>query len=185
MLLNDENRRILLRVARNSIENGFKTGYPLCVNVREYPPVLLRPAATFVSLEKNHQLRGCIGMLEGILPLVEDVAENAYSAAFSDPRFGPLQEHELPEIEISIHVLSEPELIEFSSEEELQNQLQPYVDGLILKEGPHHGTFLPHVWKTFGQKHEFLRQLKSKAGLPPEYWSDTVEAFRYTTEIIK
>lgn len=174
----------LLKLARQSIEHGLKTGYPLCVNLRDYPRELIRQQATFVTLEIDHALRGCIGMLEAVFPLVEDVAENAFSAAFKDPRFPPVQAYELDNLEIFISVLSEPEPIVFSSEEDLLTQIRPHVDGLILKRGRQHGTFLPSVWDTLPEKTEFLRRLKHKAGLPTDEWSDAIRVYRYTAEKI-
>ena len=83
---------------------------------------------------------------------------------------------------IGISVLSKPIALEFASEEELLSRLQPGLDGLILTEGGCHGTFLPAVWASLPDAREFLRQLKHKAGLDPDYWSDTVEVERYITE---
>ena len=183
MLLNKENQQTLLKLARQSIENGYKTGHPLCVNLRDYPAELIQPRATFVTLEKNHQLRGCIGMLEAVLPLVEDVAENAFSAAFKDPRFPPVQKSEITELEIHLSILSEPELMAFGSEQDLLDKIRPQIDGLILQDDGQKGTFLPSVWETLPDKKQFLRHLKNKAGLPVDYWSETLKVYRYTTEM--
>ncbi|WP_031434141.1 AmmeMemoRadiSam system protein A [Methylomarinum vadi] len=183
MSLTKDNQQILLQLARQSIENGFKTGHPLSVDLRDYPLELCKQRATFVTLEKNHNLRGCIGMLEAVFPLAEDVAENAFSAAFKDPRFPPVQKSEIDDLEIHISILSEPEPISFSSEEDLLAQIRPNVDGLILEEGHRRGTFLPSVWEMLPDKKQFLRHLKNKAGLPADYWSDTVKVYRYTTEM--
>ncbi len=184
MSLTKENQQILLNLARKSIENGYITGHPVSVDIHDYPPELVVPRATFVTLEKNHQLRGCIGMLEAVLPLVEDVAENAFSAAYRDPRFPPVQKYEIPELDISISILSEPEPMQFDSEQDLLRQIRPGIDGLILQENGYKGTFLPSVWESLPDKQEFLRHLKVKAGLPANYWSDTVKVYRYTAEII-
>ena len=92
--LNKQYQQQLLALAKASIEHGLKTGRPLQVNLSEYPVELTEKSASFVTLKINHQLRGCIGMLEATRPLVEDIAINAYSAAFKDPRFPPLQKHE-------------------------------------------------------------------------------------------
>lgn len=183
MSLNKTHQQILLKLARQSIENGFKTGHPLSVNLRDYPPELIRQRASFVTLEKNHNLRGCIGMLEAIFPLAEDVAENAFSAAFRDPRFPPVQKNEIDDLEIHISILSEPEPMTFTSEEDLLAQIRPHVDGLILEDGSRRGTFLPSVWEMLPDKRQFLRHLKNKAGLPAGYWSDTIKVSRYTTEM--
>lgn len=183
MLLNKEYQQILLNLARQSIENGLKSGHPINVNLRDYPAELVKPGACFVTLEKNHQLRGCIGMLEAVFPLVEDVAENAFSAAFKDPRFPPVQKSEITELEIHLSILSKPEQLLFSSEQDLLDQIQPQIDGLILQDDGHKGTFLPSVWDSLPDKQQFLHHLKNKAGLPAGYWSDTIKVYRYTTEM--
>ncbi len=182
MSLTKPQQQILLDIARQSIENGYLAGHPLSIDIRDYPPELRVPRATFVTLEKHHQLRGCIGMLEAVLPLVEDVAENAFSAAYKDPRFPPVERSEIPELDIFISILSEPEPISFESEADLLNQIRPGIDGLILVEDGYKGTFLPSVWESLPDKVQFLRHLKNKAGLPADYWSDSIKVYRYTTE---
>ena len=133
MSLTEENRQRLLQLARESIEHGLQTGRPLPVRLQDYPPELTEPRATFVTLEKNHQLRGCIGMLEAIQPLVQDIAENAFSAAFRDPRFPPLEAGELSDLSIHLSILSPAEELTFASQEDLLAQLRPGIDGLILQ----------------------------------------------------
>lgn len=184
MLLNKTNRQILLDLAYQSIETGLSEGNPLCINLRDYPAELTQQRATFVTLEKNKQLRGCIGMLEAVLPLAEDITENAYSAAFKDPRFPPLEQSELNGLEIHLSVLSPSEEIKFTSEEDLIAQIRPRIDGLILESGSRKGTFLPSVWQSIPTSEQFLQHLKQKAGLTKYYWSDQIKVYRYTTEII-
>jgi AmmeMemoRadiSam system protein A len=121
-------------------------------------------------------------MLEACRPLAEDVAENARAAAFEDPRFPPLTLPELAKLEIHISILSPSEEMVFSSESDLLRQIRPGVDGLILQEGFRRGTFLPSVWAELPEKELFLTHLKLKAGLPADYWSDTLRVFRYTTD---
>ena len=58
------------------------------------------------------------------------------------------------------------------------------MDGLVLIEGHRRGTFLPAVWETLADSREFLRHLKHKAGLPRDYWSDSIKIQRYTAESI-
>lgn len=183
MSLNDSQRATLLKVARDSIAHGLETGRPLRLDLQNYPPELTVARATFVTLERQGQLRGCIGMLEAIRPLVEDVAENAFSAAFRDPRFPPLADDEFAELDLHISILSPAEPIGFSSEQDLIAQLKPGIDGLILQEGHRRGTFLPSVWEQLPDPRLFLRHLKQKAGLPPDYWSDTVKVSRYSSEM--
>ncbi|HKJ77676.1 MAG TPA: AmmeMemoRadiSam system protein A [Gammaproteobacteria bacterium] len=181
-MLDEPDRNILLSVAEDSIRHGLEQGRPLPVTAADYPEALRPQRATFVTLERSGELRGCIGSLEAVRPLVEDVAHNAFAAAFSDPRFPPLATSERADLEVSISVLSPPEPMAFESEADLVRQLRPGVDGLILEEKGRRGTFLPAVWSSLPQPHRFFEQLKLKAGLPPDYWSPTVQAARYTTE---
>ena len=177
-----EEARILLDLAHGSIRDGFKGGRGLQPDLSEYSPSLVQPGASFVTLNLEGQLRGCIGHLEARQPLVQDVAENAWLAAFRDPRFPPLTSDEYARLDLSISILSPPEPLEFSSESELLEMIRPGIDGLILRDGDRQGTFLPSVWSSLPDSHDFLRQLKLKAGLPSDYWSDSIEVARYTTQ---
>jgi len=123
-------------------------------------------------------------MLQATRSLVEDVANNAFAAAFNDPRFPALEKQELECLEIYISILSPSEPIYFSCEEDLLKQLRPGIDGLILETGSHRGTFLPTVWQSLPEPEKFLAHLKQKAGLPDDFWSDTLKIQRYTTELI-
>ncbi len=175
-------REALLKVARQSIRHGLDTGRPLAAP-RDLPlDRLYEAGASFVTLHMTGQLRGCIGSLEAYRPLIEDVCENAFAAAFRDPRFPPLSEAELPQLSLSISVLTPAEPLSFNSEQELLAIIEPGVDGLILEDGGHRGTFLPSVWESLPDRRDFLRHLKQKAGLPADYWSDSLRVSRYRTE---
>ncbi|MDP3875351.1 MAG: AmmeMemoRadiSam system protein A [Methylobacter sp.] len=184
MLLTKAHQQCLLELAKNSIQHGLQTGRPLTVDLADYPAELTELRATFVTLQINHQLRGCIGMLEAVRPLAEDIAKNAFAAAFNDPRFAPLSAAEFAELDIHLSILTPAEPVSFSSEQNLVAQLQPGVDGLILEEGRRRGTFLPSVWESLPEPRQFLRHLKQKAGLSPDYWSDTIRIYRYRAELI-
>jgi AmmeMemoRadiSam system protein A len=175
-------RATLLRLAADSIRHGLETGRPLGVDLRTYDEAIRQPRACFVTLEIGGALRGCIGSLQAQRPLVEDVADNAYAAAFSDPRFPPLRADEYPHLHLDISVLHPAEAMEVDGEEDLLRQLRPGVDGLILEEGARRATFLPSVWEQLPGAGEFLAHLKHKAGLPTDYWSDQIRFRRYTTE---
>ena len=172
----------LLRVAYASIAAGLLTGKPLTINVADYPSPLTEKRASFVTLTQDRVLRGCIGSLEACRMLVEDVARNAFAAAFRDPRFPPLEQQELGALDIAVSVLGSPEPVVFASEQELLAGLQPGIDGLILQEQDKRGTFLPSVWESLPRPEDFLNHLKMKAGLPVGYWSRSVRVWRYTTE---
>jgi AmmeMemoRadiSam system protein A len=181
-LLTQSQRDTLLTTARASIRHGLDTGSALEIEVDQYEPPLRRERACFVTLHRNDALRGCIGHLEAVQPLILDVAENAFAAAFKDPRFTPLKQSELEGLDIHISILTLPQPLSFSSEQELLSRLRPGIDGLILEDGANRGTFLPSVWESLPDAESFLRHLKMKAGLPGSYWSDTVTIYRYETE---
>ena len=180
--INAEQRQTLLAVARRSIALGLEEGRPLRVNLEDYAADLRAQRAAFVTLQEFGQLRGCIGHLEARQPLVKDVAENAFAAAFRDPRFPPVTARELERLHIEISVLTPATPLTFGSEQELIALIEPGRDGLILEEGLARGTFLPSVWESLPNPVDFLRQLKRKAGLPENYWSDRLRISRYRTE---
>jgi uncharacterized protein len=95
-----------------------------------------------------------------------------------------LEAQEFKDLEIRLSLLTPTEPIPFTSEQDLIAQLQPGIDGLILQEGHRRGTFLPSVWETLPKPEQFLRHLKQKAGLPPDYWSGKIRMYRYRTEAI-
>jgi AmmeMemoRadiSam system protein A len=171
-------------VARRSIEWGAASSGPLPVESRNYPDPLQEIRSTFVTLEIDGELRGCIGSLEASLPLVTDVVRSAYKAAYEDPRFPPVSAEERGRLEIHISVLEPSTPMSFASEEDLLSQLRPGVDGLILRDGRAQATFLPDVWGSLPEPRDFLLQLKKKAGLGPDHWAPTLEVSRYTTRSI-
>jgi uncharacterized protein len=180
---NGKERRALRKLARRAIVHGLQSRQGLAIRVADYPPKLQAERASFITLQLHGELRGCIGHLEAQQPLVNDIAENAFSAAFADPRFDPLTFAELEDIDIVVSVLSEPQPLSFSDQQDLIDQLQPGIDGLILETPQgHRGTFLPSVWSSLPEPEQFLVHLKQKAGLPADYWADDLKVSRYTTE---
>lgn len=182
---NDNEKKIILKVADEAITFGLEKHQVLPLKLEDYPEKLRLPGASFVTLEINKRLRGCIGTLEAYQPLIQDIAQNAHSAAFRDPRFLPLTIEEYPKITKHISILSKPTPIHFDSEEDLLKQIRPDIDGLILSDKGHRGTFLPAVWESLPDPNLFLQHLKSKAGLPVNHWSKTLTIERYTVEVIE
>ena len=180
--LGSDLRSVLLNTARASIGCGVESGSALGVSTEEYEIELRQVRASFVTLRLEETLRGCMGTSRPVQALVEDVAHNAYSAAFLDPRFSPLTAEELPHLAIHIPVLSPLERLSCPSEADLLALVRPGLDGLLLREGSRRGTLLPSVWETLAEPHVFLRELKVKAGFRADYWSENIEVFRYTTE---
>ena len=165
----------LLTIARNAIGKHF--GEEPCAVLPH--PELSRPGATFVTLTLNAQLRGCIGSLKAYRPLDTDVAENAFAAAFLDPRFTPLANDEWPLTCIEVSLLEPSQPINFFDEADAIACLCPGVDGLVLTHGDRRATFLPQVWDTLPDPRKFVQQLKLKAGLPIDFWDEKISLARY------
>jgi AmmeMemoRadiSam system protein A len=164
-----EEKLLLLSTADDAVRFGLENHQVLQIKLEDYPK----------------KLRGCIGTLEAYQPLIQDVARNAYAAAFHDPRFYPLTPEEYPKITKHISILSRPEIMSFVSEQDLLQKIRPGIDGLILSDYNHCGTFLPAVWESLPTPELFLQSLKLKAGLPEDYWSSTIKIERYTSEVIE
>lgn len=172
----------VINTCKNSILAGLNDEAPICLKT---PAVFNQLGASFVTLEKNGDLRGCIGSIIAHRPLIEDLIKNSQSSAFSDPRFQPLRKDEFDDLSINVSLLSEPEKMHFDDEADLLSQIVPFEDGIIIKERSYQAVYLPSVWEQLPEKTMFLNSLKVKAGLPENYFSQTLEAYRYTTEYIK
>lgn len=181
-MLNQQEQQQLIDLAKESIKYGLEHGQRLSVDINDFSSALTPVRATFVTLKINNQLRGCIGTLTAHSPLVIDIADNAYSAAFKDPRFPPLSKDEFPSLQYHISILSEPEPMVIQSEDDLLSQLKPGIDGIVLHEGSRRSTFLPSVWESLPEPRSFIEHLKLKAGLAKDYWSETIHFERYTVE---
>lgn len=150
---------------------------------RDIPSVLTEYGASFITLKKNNSLRGCIGSIYPIKPLILDIIDNAKNAGFQDPRFEPLSANELDNLQISVSILSSIERIVFKDERDLLSQIYPH--GVILVEGDKRAVYLPVVWEQLPDKQVFLNSLKEKAGLAPDYFSRTIEAYKFETAYIE
>ena len=184
MLLSDHERQRLRDVAFASVAFGLEHRREMAVREHEYPESLRVEKATFVTLRGAGELLGCIGTLRPRRPLVCDVAHNAHHAAFGDPRFAPLTAARLDGLELHISILSPLERLAIRSEPDLLAQLRPDIDGLLIEDGDLAATFLPAMWPRLPQPRAFLRALKEKAGLPVDFWSHTIVAYRYTADEI-
>ncbi len=173
-LLTPEKGQVLLKLARRTLMEKF--GRPLSPSDADRmrsalsEPAFQARCGTFVTLKLKGQLRGCIGSLSASDPLAEGVRRNAVNAAFHDPRFSPLTESELGQIEIEVSVLTDPQPLAFSDPEDLLRKLRAHVDGVIIRQGHASATFLPQVWEQLPKKEDFLGHLCLKAGLPRDAW---------------
>jgi AmmeMemoRadiSam system protein A len=174
----------LLAIAHDSLAHGLRHDRALAIELAEESEALREPGASFVSLHRaDATLRGCIGTLEALRPIAQDVAENAFAAAFRDPRFAPVAREELDELHLSISLLGPHEPIPADSPEALAATLRPGHDGLVLQQGARRATFLPAVWRSLADPLAFVHALEQKAGITS--WRTPVEAWRYETFTIE
>ena len=174
----------LVRLARRSVEYYFKHSKLMPVP-EDVPPRLKRPGAAFVTITtfydyEHRELRGCIGHVVAVKPLVESVIEVAVEAAFNDPRFPPMREEELPRVTFEVTVLGPLEPLPASPEERL-NSFTIGRHGLVAKKGFLQGLLLPDVpLEYLWDRETFLAETCVKAGMPPYCWLDpSTEFYRY------
>ncbi len=181
--LSPEEQTVLLTLARQGLELGVR-GEPLPpLNPNEIPARLLEPGATFVTLTKGGQLRGCIGTLEPYRPLADDAREHAVAAALNDYRFPRVQEDELSEIQIEISRLTSPQPVEYDGPDNLLTKIKPGIDGLVVRDGMRRATFLPQVWEKLPDPADFMNQLCRKMGGQPDLWKvKQIEVENYQVE---
>ena len=175
----------LYQIAGRALTEAAEKGRRYEPSRGDWPDKLFDKGAAFVTLTVNGSLRGCIGTVVPYQAVALDVAANAYEAAMADSRFQPVKPEELPDIDISISLLTGYEEIVFADEEDLLAKIRPGIDGLIIRDGDRQGLFLPSVWKQLPDRREFLNNLKLKAGLSPNYWSENIKVYRFRTLEIK
>jgi AmmeMemoRadiSam system protein A len=176
-MLTDEQKQVLLKVARASLEAAVRGEAPPDTGTEDL--ALLEERGAFVTLKRGGQLRGCLGYVEGIMPLIEAVAENAAAAALRDPRFPPVRPDELPQIKIEVSALTPLAPVENPDD------IQVGCHGLMVCLGPNRGLLLPQVPEEYGwEREEFLAHTCRKAGLPPDSWRDpAAQLFCFQAEV--
>ena len=166
MTLDNEEQQVLLKIARNTIQDYVANRHIPPIEVNDYPE-LQQPAGVFVTLTKNKQLRGCIGYIKAIAPLAQSVSKMAIAASTEDPRFSPVTKDELKDIKIEITVLSELTQIHNIDQIEIGEH------GLYIVKGFNSGLLLPQVATEQGwNREEFLSHTCYKAGLSPNAWKE-------------
>jgi len=172
---------LLTEIARDSIIESFQKKIVIKrQSLIDTYPFLTQKGASFITLEKNKSLRGCIGTLEAHRPLIDDLRANAKSAAFEDTRFLKLKKDELGSLEIEVSLLSTPEPVKYDSLASLKRQIKEGEDGIILVKDKKRATFLPQVWEQTHSFDDFFTSLCSKAGLRQGCLQDHPDIFRYT-----
>jgi AmmeMemoRadiSam system protein A len=165
MELGKKEKDYLLSVAKHSILHYLEN--------RRKPAVkeLGFFGASFVTLMKNKELRGCIGTLDAYKDLSIDVSDNAVNAAFGDPRFGPVSRNELKDLNLEVSFLTPKEIFR-GTPKEFTAYINNEKCGVIIEKGWNRATFLPDVWKMLPDANVFLSELSLKAGLPEDGWKN-------------
>ncbi|MGH8480931.1 MAG: AmmeMemoRadiSam system protein A [Nevskiaceae bacterium] len=164
MALSDADAVTLLALARDSVRHGLEHGRPLAAAPGLAGP-LAEPGACFVSLHVGAELRGCIGRTEAASRLVDQLLDNAWAAAFRDPRFPALKREELERLSFEVHVLTPLQSLPFGELADLYARLRRGVDGLQLETETRRGVFLPVMWEQLPEPRDFVGQLLRKAGI--------------------
>ncbi|MBD3291853.1 MAG: AmmeMemoRadiSam system protein A [Armatimonadia bacterium] len=175
--LNEQQQQILLRLARQTIEQYVRDrSVP---DLPEGDPAFTPERAVFVTLHKHGELRGCIGSLEAREPLAEAVRSSAVSAATQDPRFPPVSPDEVEDLEVEVSVLSPLRQVDSADE------ITVGVHGVMVAEGMRRGVFLPQVAPEQGWDRDTMLSYlcAHKAGLPADAWQRGAELYVFTTQV--
>ena len=166
--LSDSEQALIMRLARRSLEAAVRRLPEPATPEQALTPALRARAGCFVTLMVAGNLRGCIGRPLPDLPLHEAVVASAGDAALHDPRFDRVQPSELPDIRLSVSVLTPPRPAPVSDWRGFLEFVEPLRHGVILRNGRRSALFLPEVWEHFtgepDPKAAFLGQLSRKAG---------------------
>lgn len=173
---------VLCDIAIDAIAGALADGVRRVPSLTGLDDALVAPGASFVTLERNDELLGCVGALEATQPLAIDVAEHACAAAFDDPRVPPITNDDFEQMSVKVSVLSPAEPIAAASYEALRAQIRTGVDGVTVESpGWRRATLLPSVWAKVRDRDQFLDALWQKAGLRPRTWPRGIQVSRYTT----
>ena len=171
--------KITWQAIKTFVETGTIIETPVCSNE------LKEKHGVFVTIYKNNNLRGCIGLPYPAKPLIDALIESAVSAC-CDPRFPSLKKEELNEIDIEVSILTKPELIQ-TKPENYPDKIEIGKDGLMIEYNGRSGLLLPQVateenWNT----KQFLNTICIKAGLPKNKWQDKkTKLYKFQAKIIK
>jgi AmmeMemoRadiSam system protein B/AmmeMemoRadiSam system protein A len=175
--LNEEEKKTLHHIAKTVVEN--KARGKAVPEFKIESPILKENRGAFVTIQKKGQLRGCIGYIEGHGPLHKTIEEMAEAAAFRDPRFTPVKEKELSELEFEISVLTPLKRTKDVNEIEVGKH------GIYIKKGWYSGLLLPQVATEYGwDRQAFLEHTCQKAGLPSNAWKEKdTEIYIFSADI--
>ncbi len=183
-MLSEAEGKFLVKLARSAIETFLNEGKIIKVPI-DGNPIFKEEMGAFVTLQRNGDLRGCIGYPEPIKPLAQAVIEVAISAATQDPRFPKVTPPEMEEIQVEVSILTKPELIIVEKPADYLEKITVGKDGLIIEMGIYRGLLLPQVPVEWNWDiEEFLANTCMKAGLSPDCWlQEGVKLYSFQSQI--
>lgn len=180
----EELEQLIIKIVHDTIKDClYGTNSVDKEEILKEVPNFKNPAATFVTLNLDGDLRGCVGSLLPVVSFYDDITANAKKAAFEDSRFSPLTKEEFENIEIEVSILSEPLEIKYLNISDLKSKVNIGIDGMIISQGKKRATFLPQVWEQLPVFEDFLTHLFAKAGITD--LETPIDVFVYQVEKIK
>ena len=183
MSLTDDHRGLLRATAFESVRYGLAHHREMEIFELDYPDALRAEKATFVTLRKDDELLGCIGTLRAASPAGARRRAQRLPRRLQRPALRAAHaRRSCPGSICTSRSSARSSRCRSTSEDDLLAKLRPGIDGLLIEDGDHVATFLPAMWPRLPTARTFVRALKDKAHLPPDYWSPTIRVFRYTAE---
>ncbi len=185
-MISDKAGEYLVSLAKDTIKYQLENG-KIMLKPTDYPLELDEELGVFVTLNKNHNLRGCIGYAEPIKPAIDATMEVALAAAFNDPRFPELSAKEFDDLEFEVTVLTKPKIIEVAHPNQYFDEIEIGRDGLIIQKGYARGLLLPQVAvENAFTKEDFLEHTCMKAGISADSWMDeSCDVLKFQGQIFK
>lgn len=185
-MISDRAGNYLVKIAKESIKHYLETGEKL-EKPEDYPIELDEKLGVFVTLNKNDDLRGCIGYVEPIETAIDATMGVAISAAFNDPRFPQVSPVEFEELDFEVTVLTKPEMIVVAHPDQYFDEIEIGRDGLIIQKGYSRGLLLPQVAvENLFTIEDFLEHTCMKAGISADSWMDeSCDVYRFQGQIFK
>lgn len=185
-MISDRAGNYLVKIAKESIKHYLETGEKL-EKPEDYPIELDEKLGVFVTLNKNDDLRGCIGYVEPIETAIDATMAVAISAAFNDPRFPQVSPVEFEELDFEVTVLTKPEMIVVAHPDQYFDEIEIGRDGLIIQKGYSRGLLLPQVAvENLFSIEDFLEHTCMKAGISADSWMDeSCDVYKFQGQIFK
>jgi uncharacterized protein (TIGR00296 family) len=170
MSLSNHDGELLVRAARTAVTEYLKTRKKIILQ-EDFKSKFSYNSGVFVTLNKEENLRGCIGFPTPVKKLYQSLVDAAIASATEDPRFPSVRFEELNEISFEVTILTTPEEVKVTNPLEYLSKIKVGRDGLIVKWEFGSGLLLPQVPIEYGwNEEEFLNHTCEKAGAPQDCW---------------